>query len=426
MKQCNNDLFNPALPTVMCVDVNSCFATVEQQANPLLRGKPVAVAAYTTPQGCILAASIEAKGFGVKTGMRVQEGKHWCPSLIVLPSDPPKYRFVNRQLLRLLERYTADVEVKSIDEMIVSFAGSPILMNRMNLSSGYLKTVEAMKTVAQDIKERIREEIGEWIRVSIGIAPNRYLAKVASGLHKPDGLDVISQDNIEEVLGGLELEDLCGIKAGYAGRLRRYGITSALDFYRVPPQRLVSAFRSIVGHHWWQRLHGYEIDPSGQVTKSVGHSYALYQPYPPSDRRLHQILSQLTVKMGRRLRSYSLRAAGIHVGCLFSDYSNWQRGRKLPSSLYANQELYQAALEVLSSAPDKPVRILSVTCYRLSADLYQQRSWLASDERKERLAQALDQIEDRFGDFTVFPARMLGMEEKVLDRIAFGGVKGLE
>src|SRR5438034_2163497 len=106
-------MFNPAPPTVMHIDLNSCFATVEQQANPLLRGKPLVVAAYATDRGCILAASVEAKRFGIKTGMHVYAAKQLFPKLIVLPPDPPKYRFINRKLLALLSQYSAEVEVKS-------------------------------------------------------------------------------------------------------------------------------------------------------------------------------------------------------------------------------------------------------------------------------------------------------------------------
>ena len=113
--------FNPVSSTWLHIDLNSCFATIEQQANPLLRGKPIAVAAYSTPRGCIIAPSIEAKKLGVKVGMRVQDGKQLYPNLIVLTPDPAKYQFVNRALLQLLQQYTPDISVRSIDEMLLNF-----------------------------------------------------------------------------------------------------------------------------------------------------------------------------------------------------------------------------------------------------------------------------------------------------------------
>src|SRR3989344_3534104 len=178
-----NLYFNPRPSVIMHIDLNSCFATVEQQANPHLRGKPVAVAAYTTPSGCILAPSIEAKHYGIKTGMRVKDGKLLYPGLIVLPPDPWKYRSVHLKLRKLISDYTADFNPKSIDEFVLNLEGYPCLV------------ASSMQQVAREIKIRIKKEIGDWLTVSIGISPNRFLAKLASGIHKPDGLDEINKDN---------------------------------------------------------------------------------------------------------------------------------------------------------------------------------------------------------------------------------------
>jgi DNA polymerase IV len=416
--------FNPAPPTLMHIDLNSCFATIEQQANPLLRGKPLAVAAYTTGGGCILAASIEAKRIGVKTGLRVREGKALCPNLIVLPPDPNKYRFVNRKLLALLQSYSAEVEVKSIDEMVVNFHKSPKLFYS-DVSGGQIISLK-MKTIAGGIKTRIKAEIGEWLTVSIGIAPNRYLAKIASELHKPDGLDVIYRENIETTLNSLELEKLCGIKKGYGSRLRMCKIDSAIAFYKADIKTLRMAFHSVVGYHWWLRLHGYEADDREFGRKSFGHSYALHKPYPPSDARLAQILCQLTIKMGRRLRADNYTASGMHLSCLYADYTYWHHGEKQPQALYDDTDLYRCALNLLHRAPDKPVRILAVSCFDLVSGDVRQLRLDGDDTKKEQLVKALDKIADKWGEFTVFPAGMMNMEQKILDRIAFGGVKGLE
>src|SRR3990167_3280923 len=232
-----NDLgFNQKQSSIMHIDLNSCFATIEQQANPHLRGKPIAVAAYTTPSGCIVAPSIEAKRYGIKTGMRVKDGKVLYPDLIILPPDPWKYRNVHLALRKLLADYTYDVTPKSIDEFVLdfrNFSGSP------------------MHEKARDIKRRIREEIGEWLTVSIGIAPNRFLAKLASSLHKPDGLDEINKDNFLEIYGRLSLQDLCGIAQNNAARLAGAGVYSVLDFYNANAAVLKRAFHSIGGYYWY-------------------------------------------------------------------------------------------------------------------------------------------------------------------------------
>lgn len=416
--------FNPAPPTILHIDLNSCFATVEQQANPLLRGKPLVVAAYASPGGCILASSREAKRLGIATGMRVREGKELCANLIVLPPDPWKYRFVNRKLLALLGEYSSTIEVKSIDEMVVRLSQSPVLDRLLRAGN---TVEEAMVTIANTMKERIKGEIGEWLTVSVGIAPNRYLAKIASGLHKPDGLDTITLHNIEQVLCSLELENLAGIKQGYGGRLRRWGITSPLGLYKTSIKTLKAAFASKIGYDWWLWLHGWESDLFDRdETKTIGHSYALRIPYDTRDTKLHQVLCQLVEKMGRRLRDNGYAAGGIHVSCLFADHSFWHHGERLVSSLFVSRDLYREAIRVLSRAPRRPVRILAVSCYRLTSGGEEQLSLLGSTDRKRNLTHALDTIADRWGEFVVFPARMLSMEQKVLDRIAFGGVKGLD
>lgn len=392
----------------MHIDLNSCFASVEQQANPLYRGKPLVVAAYTTDRGCILAASVEAKRLGIKTGMRVADAKRLYSRLIVLLSDPPKYRFVNRKLLALLQEYSADVEIKSIDEMVV----------KMNTESGIVNT-------AKEIKKRIQEEIGDWLTVSIGIAPNRYLAKIASNLHKPDGLDVIGAHNIEYTLGSLALEELTGIKEGYGGRLRRFGISSPLAMYRASSATLRAAFASKIGHDWWLMLHGWDPSTSSgqERIKSIGHSYALPKACLTSDVRLHQILSQLVEKMGRRLREGHYTAGGIHISTFFADHTYWNHGEKLARKLFASYDLYLTSMRILAKAPKKSVKLLAVSCYFLSDETQEQLELFDSPDRKRALTRALDAIADRWGENSVIPARMLAMENRVLDRIAFGGVR---
>lgn len=414
--------FNTNLPTVMYIDINSCFATIEQQANPLLRGKPVVVAAYAENHGCILAASIEAKKLGLKTGMRVGEAKRVYKDLIVLAPDPEKYRFVNRKLLALLLSYTPYVSVESIDEMVLK-----IIDRRREIVD-----------VAKEIKQRIKIEIGEWITVSIGIAPNRYLAKVASSIQKPDGLVWITKENIEAVLSTLKLKDLCGIKEGNAARLRASGITTPLAMFVSSPKTLQLAFRSIVGYYWWMRLHGYDPSASsGQETaswfdtpkdqqKSFGQSYALGKPRTPDDPRLWQILSQLVMKMGRRLRKDGFTARGVGVFILFADHSHWGLQHKIETPLFADTDFYERARALLRESPLKPIRILAISCFQLTKDLYSQQYLFTEENKKRILTQLIDKVQDRFGEFAVTPGRMLAMNEKVLDRIAFGRTQRVE
>jgi len=405
--------FNPEPPTILHLDLNSCFATVEQQANPLLRGKPIAVAAYTTPNGCVLAPSIEAKRLGVTVGMRVREARLFCPTLIVLPPDPWKYRFVNRKLLAILREYTADVKVKSIDEMVLNFTHAPTLP-------------KGMKTIAAEIKRRIREEIGEWITVSVGIATNQFLAKTAAGIHKPDGLDVIDGTNFAPLFKSLPVEKLCGIKLNNMARLNRVGVFTAWNFYQAPLPTLTSAFQSICGYYWYLRMHGYEIDDVTFGRKSFGNSYAL--PKFTEDRTtLSRLMLKLVQKTGRRLREAGYGAYGVHVTCTFADYSTWHHGHRFKSSMYASEDIYKRAIGILFSSPlRKPVRILAVSCFNLEKRALSQLTLLTDEEKKRSRVAALDTINNRYGEFTVMPARLVGMQNTIIDRIAFGGVKELE
>src|SRR3989344_6324306 len=303
--------FNPKPSTLMHIDLNSCFATIEQQANPKLRGKPIAVAAYTTPSGCILAPSVEAKRFGIKTGMRVKEGKLLCPELIVLSSDPAKYRDVHLKLRQLISSYTNNFSPKSIDEFVLDLEGYPSF-------------TKGMREIGREIKARIKKEIGDWLTVSIGIAPNRFLAKTAAGLKKPDGLDEINKSNFWEIFSKLKLTYLCGIAKQNSARLGSFGIYTVLDFYNADIRTLKNTFHSVVGYDWHLRLRGWEIDDVQFGRRSYGNSYALPKPlYKKED--LAPILQKLVEKTGFRLRRAGYKTSGVHVAILYRDGNFWHK-----------------------------------------------------------------------------------------------------
>lgn len=390
----------------MHIDLNSCFASIEQQANPLLRGKPVAVAAYPTSGGCILAASYEAKKLGVKVGLRVWEGRKLCPELIVLPPDPPKYRFVSRKLMGLFGQYTPACVPKSVDEAVLDFSGTPAFSR-------------GLWEVGREIKKRIKEEVGDWLRVNVGIAPNCFLAKTAASWHKPDGLDEINAGNLRTALAEFSLTDLCGINVRYQARLNAFGIFTPLDFLDAPLLTLRQAFGGICGYYWYLRLRGWEIDEVSFPRRSFGQSYAL--PRPTADpRELSRLLCKLCEKMGRRLREASFQAFGIHVACLYGHHDFWHHGEKERMALYSTRQLFVAAQRVLNSVKHQPVRILAVSCFALERVGREQLDLWSTADRERRLAQALDNVNDRWGEFTIAPAQMLGMERTILDRIAFG------
>lgn len=405
--------FNEALPLNLHLDLNSCFASIEQQANPFLRGKPVVVASYPTRGGCVLASSVEAKRLGIKTGMRVFEGQEIYPKLVVLKPDPWKYRNVHLKLKKLLLEYTDDLSPKSIDEFVLN-----------------LKNYNALKdsplTVGREIKLRIKKEIGDWLTVSVGIAPNRYLAKIAAGLHKPDGLDEINKNNFLDIYANLKLTDLTGIKFKNAARLNAFGIYSVLDFYQSPTWKLKSAFHSITGLYWHMRLSGYEIDDVEFGRKSFGNSVALGKDISKIED-LSPILARLTEKVCSRLRGAGYQASGVHLALVYKNGSSWHKGRKLSESKFDTRDMYKAAFRLLMEAnPVSPVLNIAVSLFDLARFGTLQMGLFEDETKKERLVRSEDLINKRWGDFTIGSVRSFSGAKVVLDRIAFGGVKELE
>ena len=410
----NTLCFNTAPSYIIHIDLNSCFATIEQQANPFLRGKPIAVGAYTTPNGCILAASVEAKKLGIKTGMRVKDGRAIYPKLIVLPSDPWKYRNVHLKLRKIISEYTNDFSPKSIDEFV------------LNMEDYLPLKGHPCKVVAQEIKDRIKKEIGEWITVSIGISTNRYLAKIAAGLKKPDGLDEINHLNYLDIYSKLKLTDLTGIKMGNSARLNSMGIYNVLDFYNAPLWKLKAAFHSITGYYWQTRLHGYEIDDVEQKRSSYGNSTALGKDLK-SISELSPILARLTEKMAARLRQAGYRARGVHLAISYKDHGYWHMGRLSDHDMSDTCDIFKAALRLLTiAASNRPVRDIAVSVFGLSKEGSSQLKFFENVIRDQNLTKATDKINQKWGDFTLHLGRSFMGATSVKDRIAFGGLQLIE
>jgi DNA polymerase-4 len=404
--------FNRRPGSIMHIDLNSCFASVEQQANPFLRGKPVAVAAYDTPNGCIVAASTEAKRFGIKVGLRVREGRLLCPNLIVRTPDSDKYRAVHLALKNLLSNYTPKLVPKSIDEFVLDFSGTPAFQ-------------KGMFVVGREIKNRIKTEIGDYLTVSIGLGPNRFLAKTASNLHKPDGLDEINNNNYQNIYKTLKLTDLNGINRQNATRLNLVGIYTVLDFLKADIPLLRSAFHSILSYYWFLRLRGWEIDDVDWDTKSFGHSYSLPK-FLTTPEELAPILSKLVEKVGFRMRHSDFQAKGVHLALLYKDHQYFHEGKSLDQPIFDSRDIYRTAFRLLRHSPYKlPVKNIAVSCFGLSGRSTLQLDLFKDNLKKENLVTAIDDINNRWGNFVITPATMANTEDFVHDRIGFGQIRGL-
>ena len=387
---------------VVHLDINSCFATIEQQANPNLRNKPIVVCAYDSPFSIILASSIDAKRLGIKTGMKLSEGRAIYPKLIHLMPDPPKYRSVHKKIKKILEVYSEKVIPRSIDEYVFKLA----------------EIYHNPQKTCQTIKQRIKEEVGEYITVSIGISTNRYLAKIASNLQKPDGLVEINKNNFLKAYSKINLTDLTGIKKGNARRLRLIGVKTVLQFYNSPISRLKIAFGGITGLYWYMRLHGFEIDDFKSKRRTFGNSFA---PKKEISHKIHEILTKLCEKTGFRLRSAGFFANGVHLSIHFRNGAYWHKGVKTKEILFESRDIYKEVKRLLSLCPQKDLpRIIAISVFNLSKKSNLQLNFFEDLLKKEKLASSIDEINHKWGNFTIHPARMANMGEIITDRIAFG------
>lgn len=398
-------------PTLMHVDLNSCFATVEQQANPHLRGRPIVIAAYTTPNGCVVAPSIEAKKYGIKVGMTVREARLLYKDVIVRDPDPQLVRDVHIKFVKIFKDYSPFVYPKSIDEVVVEFKGLPAFKR-------------GLVNIGNDIKKRLRTEVGEWISCNIGISTNRFLAKLASSLHKPDGLDVITHKNILDVYSSVSLIDLNGINTRYEARLNSNGIFNPLQFLKAGELFLrKNVFKSIVGHYWYLRLRGFETDDVEIKRKSFGQDYAIGKK-TKNQVELSRILMKLCEKMGRRLRRSGNVAFGIHVGIIYEDWTYFHKSKKFNRPMFTTNDLFIKSMWIFNMRDkEKKIAKISVSCFELFPAKTSQINLFDIEDKKRKVSNALDKINDRYGEYVITPVLMMDMENLVLDRIAFGSTE---
>lgn len=406
--------FNEARPLIMHIDLNSCFATVEQQARPLLRGKPVGIVNRRSEHTALVTASYEAKAFGVKVGMKAKEARLLCPDIVFLESDPSKYRYVYHRLLDIMRDYSAHVTMKSIDEGVIDFSeADPSILQRDLVEIGY------------EIKQRLKDEIGVWMRCNVGIATNRFLAKTAAGLNKPDGLDVITSQNIHEVLGTLKLTDLTGIAHRNQKRLNSVGIMTPLQFFDADPVSLRRVvFKSVVGEWWFKRLRGFEVDDVSTQVQRVGRQYVL-ERFDLSYDEIVQRLHHLCESVGGRMRSQGLSARGVSVYAKTSQREYWHSSSLSPLPFFSDQTIYARALQLFQKAPDE-IKEIGVHCYQLEPYGEQQIS-LFSDQiaRERQVVEVIDTLNKRFGDRTVHSANTLATGIYVQTKIPFGSTRYL-
>ena len=412
--------YNIAQPLIMHIDLNSCFATVEQQARVRLRGRPVAIVNRRTDMTMIVTASYEAKAMGVQLGMRLRDAKKICPGLIGVESDPAKYRFVYHKLLDIMNDYSAHVTMKSIDEGIIDFSQAPVAIRDRGLEE-----------IGREIKQRLRDEIGVAMRCNVGIATNRFLAKTAASLHKPDGMDVITADNLREVYATMKLTELTGIAGRNEHRLNSVGIYTPLEFLDANADVLHDmVFKSINGDQWHQRLRGWEVDDVASTVKRVGRQYVL-DGFNLTFDEILQRLHHLCESVGYRMRKQGLSARGIYVGTRTFNMQGdkrrnyWHASFVSQTPFFSNETIYSLARQLFVNAPPK-IRDINVHCYLLQREEPTQVSLFGDQIARERaVTSAIDELNERYGEHTIHAADTLKTGPFVQTKIPFGSTRYL-
>lgn len=406
-----NNALNTCEPRIMHIDLNSCFATVEQQARPMLRGRPVAIVNRRTENTMIITASYEAKARGVTLGTTLRDATRLCPDLVWLESDPVKYRYVYHRLMAIMSEYSAHVRMKSIDEGVIDFSQSPLSTQR-----------RGMEVLGREIKQRLRTEIGCWMRCNIGISTNRFLAKTAASLHKPDGMDSITADNLRGVMSKLKLQDLTGIAGRNERRLNAVGIYTPLALLDASPEVLHMAFRSICGEQWHQRLRGWEVDDRDHDVKSCGRQYVLESPNLTRSEQIARLHS-LVEGVGAKLRSKKKSARGVRLYARTYDKKNWQAHELAPLPFFSDGAIWSIAKRLFTSAPPT-ISMISVTCYHLHETIDDQLSLFGDELARERgVTWAIDSINARWGERTIHSGSTIDLKDVVKTKIPFGSTE---
>jgi DNA polymerase-4 len=376
---------------IIHIDLDSFFASVEQEYNLAFRNKPLGVTA-TNGRTCIIASSREAKLLGIKTGTRSWEAKRLCPKIIFTPADFVKYWEISKKFLNICKDYSPYVELFSIDEVFIDITKTIHLFGNVD-------------KVVLEIKKRVRKELGECITVSVGISHNKLLSKLASGIKKPDGFFKITKEDIDGVYSSCRLTDICGIGDAMAKRLSKLGIYNLLTIRKVPDEILVKEFGN--SYTIFLKKVAYGLDDSEVVPytflpeiKSISRDYCLPKN-EYSKKVIMDNIYELSEEIGIKLRRLSKKAKTISLSLRGEENISFQK----TYALYFDRGtvIFNLLESLLSSninfTKTSFVRQISVSVSSLEDNINLPQSFF--DIKYQRVQETIDLINDRFGDHTI-------------------------
>ncbi len=404
-------------------DMNAFFATCEQQEKPELRGKPVGIVPLMADNACVIASSYEAKKLGVPTGSSAREARRVCPSIHLQEANPKMYMDYHRQLEALFKEMLPEPKDLSVDEIAC----------RLNSNE---RSYSDEVNLARHLKKRIREEIGDYMICSIGLAPNCWLAKVASSMHKPNGLVLLRLDDLPQALLGLNLTDLPGIARRMHRRLAEHGIHTVERLCAAPRHLLRAAWGGVVGERWWYMLRGCEeadyapLSFFGLSPHNIGHSHVL----APNMRRLEharQIMMRLTMRAVDRMRRRGFVARGLHIYVELRNeltYATMPWGASSEPRIPAGDHVTWLATvnrlwdRMPSPAPGYRPLHVGMVLTRLLPRAWATQSLFEEDIQREYTSDTIDRMNRRFGQGTVGLLSAYAPQWRAPERIAFGKV----
>jgi len=378
------------------VDMDAFYAAIEVRDDPTLAGKPVVVGGGADTRGVVSAASYEARVFGVHSAMPMAEAVRRCPDLIRLPVDMPKYQSVSRQVMEVLHSFSPSVEPLSLDEAFLDLSGTECVFG-------------PPRQTAQRIKATIRERTG--LIASIGVAPVKFVAKIASDFEKPDGLVVVEPANLLSFLHPLPISRLWGVGPRTKDALAAIGIRTIGQLARTEVRRLQARF-GIHGEHLHRLAHGSDerdVVPDWDA-KSYSHeeAFARDQDEP---RLLYSVLLDQSVRVARRLRRDGAAGRVVQIKVRYPDFTTLTRRLTLPAATSDEDRIYRVARDLFDQVWNQgPVRLLGVGVSSIRPDGGESFDLFTPAEcvdRKRRLSEAVDRIEERFGRGKVIRARTL-------------------
>ncbi len=375
----------PAARSILHVDMDAFFASVVQLDRPELRGKPV-LTGYDGPRGVVSAASYEARAFGCRSAMPMSQAKRLCPHAVIVKAPGERIRHFSSAVFAIFDDFTPLVEPLSVDEAFLDVTGSDRLLG------------DAV-SIAKQIRKRIKNELG--LTASVGVSFNKFLAKLASDMDKPDGLTVIMPEDVMRILPPLPIERMWGVGPATAKRLRTWGVRTFADLQAMSRAELDKRF----GKHGerFYRLSRGEDDRSvtpDHSAKSIGQEQTFGQDVAERDYVKNILFGQVQ-QVGRRLRKHGLKARGVNIKIRFGEFETISRSTTLADPTDVTDELWGAAKALFDQWADHgfvPVRLVGMNADRIESDGDQLGLFIDPQrEKSRRLDQAMDAIQSRFG-----------------------------